>query len=108
MVGKGALSRPDNSARGPAVVSIRDTRRSKRKLFDHVAALDLRDGEQPLPCQVRDISAGGARLIVFGDTRSIPDTFNLLLDPASKVRRACRVAWRSPTELGVEFVKPGK
>ena len=84
----------------------RETRRTKRKNFDHVALLDLGDGEQPRPCQVRDISDGGARIIVFIDTKVIPETFSLFLDPSAKVQRTCRVAWRSPTELGVQFVKP--
>jgi hypothetical protein len=82
-------------------------RRSKRKPFDHVALLDLCDGEQPRPCQVRDISASGARLTLFSDTETVPETFHLLLDPSAKVRRVCRVAWRSPSEIGVQFVKPG-
>ena len=87
--------------------STRETRRSKRKAFDYVALLDYCDGEQPRPCQVRDISAVGARLAVFADTNAIPETFNLLLDPSAKVLRVCRVAWRSPTEVGVRFLNPG-
>ena len=87
---------------------MRETRRNKRQSFERVALVDLRDGEQPLPCQVRDISAGGARIVVFGGTKTIPDAFNLLLDPAAKVLRACKVAWRTPTELGVEFLKPAE
>jgi PilZ domain len=85
---------------------VRESRRAKRRAFDHVAALDYRDGEQPRPCQVRDISDAGARLIVFSDTNEVPETFDLLLDPAARVHRACKVAWRSPTELGVQFLKP--
>ena len=89
------------------VPASRETRRAKRKAFERVALLDFCDGEVPRPCQVRDISAGGARLIVFTGTTAIPETFNLLLDPAAKVQRPCKVAWRSPTELGVQFLKPG-
>ena len=84
----------------------RETRRNKRKAFERVALLDLGDGEQPRPCQVRDISDGGARLLVFIDTRTIPETFSLFLDPSAKVLRTCKVAWRTPSELGVQFVKP--
>jgi hypothetical protein len=86
----------------------RETRRNKRKPFDYVALLDFCDGEVPRPCQVRDISNGGARLIVFTDTSAIPETFNLLLSPSATVQRSCRIAWRSPTEVGVQFVKPGE
>jgi hypothetical protein len=85
---------------------MKDTRRSKRKPFEYVGLLDFCDGGVPRPCEVRDISAGGARLVVFTDTSQIPDTVNLLLSASAAVRRLCRVAWRSPTEVGVEFVKP--
>lgn len=88
------------------VAARRETRRSKRKAFEYVGLLDFCDGEVPRPCQVRDISSGGARLIVFTDTNAIPDTFNLLFSASAKVRRRCRVAWRSPTEVGVQFVQP--
>ena len=72
-------------------------------MFESVALLDFCDGEQPRPCQVLDISNGGARLIVFADTSAIPDTFTLLLSPSAKVRRVCHVAWRTERELGVKF-----
>jgi hypothetical protein len=85
---------------------MKDTRRSKRKAFEYVGLLDFCDGEVPRPCEVRDISTGGARLIVFTDTSEIPDTVNLLLSTSATVRRVCRVAWRSSTEVGVEFLKP--
>jgi hypothetical protein len=93
-------------ALGADVSAAHDTRRNKRKPFESVALVDLCDGEQPRPCQVCDISHGGARLIVFGDTSTIPDTFNLLLDPSARVQRFCKVAWRTETELGVQFLKP--
>jgi hypothetical protein len=43
---------------------------------------------------------------VFTDTNAIPETFNLVLSASSNVQRACKVAWRSPSELGVQFLKP--
>jgi len=52
-------------------------------------------------CVVRDISSLGARLALVS-TAYIPDTFSLTFDDARTVR-ACRVAWRSTTEIGVEF-----
>lgn len=52
-------------------------------------------------CVVRDISSLGARLALMS-TCSIPDKFGLTFD-AAHTMRACRVAWRSPTEVGVEF-----
>ena len=52
-------------------------------------------------CVVRDISSLGARLALLS-TSLIPDKFSLTFD-AAHTMRGCRVAWRSSTELGVEF-----
>jgi hypothetical protein len=86
-------------------MALRDTRRAKRKAFDYVGLLDYCDGEEPRPCQIVDISDGGARLLLFTDTDAVPETFTLLLSPSAKVRRACQVAWRSPNGIGVRFLK---
>jgi hypothetical protein len=55
-------------------------------------------------CVVRDLSAFGARL-AFMSTSLIPDAFSLSFDDA-RTLRACRVAWRSANEIGVEFREP--
>lgn len=52
-------------------------------------------------CVVRDISSCGARLALVS-TAYIPDKICLTFDGA-RTLRACRVAWRSATEIGVEF-----
>jgi len=52
-------------------------------------------------CVVRDISSLGARL-AFVSTAYIPDTFELTFDSAHTLR-PCRVAWRTDTQIGVEF-----
>jgi PilZ domain len=52
-------------------------------------------------CVVRDISSGGARL-AFVSTAFIPDKLALTFD-AARTLRQCRVAWRTTTEIGVEF-----
>jgi hypothetical protein len=62
------------------------------KLFGHACTAD---------CIVRDISGHGARL-VFVSTASIPGTFDLSFDSA-RTLRSCRVVWRSPMEIGVQF-----
>jgi PilZ domain len=82
----------------------RDTRRSKRKTFDYVGLIDFRDGEEPRPCQIVDISTGGARLLVFSDPSRIPEMLTLLLSPTAKVQRACKVVWRSTNGIGVKFL----
>ena len=55
-------------------------------------------------CVVRDISSLGARLALLS-TAYIPDQVSLTFDGAHTLR-ACRVAWRSTTEIGVEFREP--
>ena len=52
-------------------------------------------------CIVRDISMGGAGLIM-SNTSSIPDTFDLSFDGA-RTLRPCRVVWRTTTEIGLQF-----
>jgi hypothetical protein len=80
-------------------------RRSKRKPFDYVAGLLVGDSAELLPCQVADISDGGARLVVFSDTEQFPETLTLVLSSNGQVRRRCKVAWRRRTEIGVQFLK---
>ena len=87
-------------------MAARETRRNKRKQFDYVGLLDFCNGEEPRPCQILDISSGGARLMVFTGTEAIPETLTLLLSPSAKVRRDCKVVWRSASGIGVQFVKP--
>jgi hypothetical protein len=52
-------------------------------------------------CIVRDISKLGACLALISTT-SIPDTFDLTFD-AGRTLRPCRAAWRTGTQIGVEF-----
>src|SRR5436853_2663098 len=79
----------------------RDSRRSRRKQLDYVGLLDYCDGEEPRPCQIQDISAGGAHLMVFTETETIPETLTLLLSPSAKVRRDCKVVSLCTRELGL-------
>jgi PilZ domain len=58
-------------------------------------------GESGIFCTVRDISTLGARL-EFPTTALLPDQFELAFDVARTIR-LCRVAWRTSTEVGVEF-----
>jgi hypothetical protein len=58
-------------------------------------------GRRVLPCIIRNLSAGGARL-EMGKVMGVPNTFDLLVPRARP--QACRVAWRALRELGVQFV----
>jgi hypothetical protein len=53
-------------------------------------------------CVIRNLSKKGGHLVVeteFG----IPDEFVLLIKP-ELIKRECRVAWRKPDRVGVQFV----
>jgi hypothetical protein len=62
------------------------------KVFGHACTAD---------CDVQDISAQGARLVLVSTAR-IPETFDLSFDGA-RTLRSCRVVWRSAMEVGVQF-----
>ena len=55
-----------------------------------------------IDCLIRDISAGGAKLI-FSQTASIPDVVELFIPQKDQTLRA-HVQWRSGEEAGVSFV----
>lgn len=82
-------------------------RRFDRRTFERVAALDLGDGSASTTCEVLDISQGGARLRpLMCMPKSLPEKFTLLLSSCGRVRRNCRVIWRSKLEVGVQFPEP--
>jgi hypothetical protein len=60
-------------------------------------------GERLQKCIIWDESTAGARLVVDA-TREIPDTFYIYLSADPESLQLCRVAWRSDTQIGVEFV----
>jgi hypothetical protein len=82
-----------------------DARRAKRKRFRYAGAIDIGAGSELLPCEIADISDGGARVVVFTDPNELPDSIELVLSPNGMVRRNCRIAWRSDTEIGLQFFK---
>jgi hypothetical protein len=53
-----------------------------------------------LECIVRNLSPGGALLLV--PSLAVPDRFELVL-AANHARHKCRVVWRAPDRVGVEF-----
>jgi hypothetical protein len=54
-----------------------------------------------IDCRVRNLSPLGACL-ELESTIGVPDTFVLLID-SERSRHSCRVVWREPKRLGVEF-----
>ena len=61
-------------------------------LFGTGAAID---------CVIRNISETGAALEIATPV-GIPDNFTLLIKPG-RIKRSCRVVWRSADRIGVQF-----
>jgi hypothetical protein len=76
-----------------------ENRKYPRKDLDVVAHVELSDGP-PVRCTLSDVSQGGARLTT-SFARELPNEFTLLLP--NRIRRWCRVAWRSNGQIGVAF-----
>jgi hypothetical protein len=55
-----------------------------------------------IECRVRNLSPIGACLDVAGQI-GIPDEFTLLVEH-EQLKKKCRVIWRTPTRLGVQFL----
>ena len=81
---------------------IRESRRSRRMPKRQGAWIGLQGGR--IPCVIWDQSAEGARLAA-PRSKKLPDTFTLLLSRDGKSRRFCRVAWRSDTQVGIQFIE---
>lgn len=58
------------------------------------------DGSALMKCLVRNLSDGGAQLVVSAPG-AVPDTFDLAIGQAPA--RPCRLVWRKQTVLGVAF-----
>lgn len=64
------------------------------------ARIILPGGYSTFDCMVRNLSEGGAKL-VMETTAGVPDEFNLRFEDGSI--RPCRACWRNAKELGVSF-----
>lgn len=60
------------------------------------------DDKSRIDCKVFDLSTGGAGLDGLNPAR-LPEKFILTIDRLG-VRHRCRIAWRSKTRVGVEFL----
>ncbi len=59
-------------------------------------------GRDAVECQVMDISANGAK-IVLAMPSQVPDRFELALTKGDDKHRACEVVWRRGKTIGVQF-----
>jgi len=91
---------PDTSADKPRAERRQSTRR--RVLKGGVVAFN--DRHVTLPCAVRDLSDGGARLRIEG-SMTAPDTFELIIE-IDGLEAACEVVSRRGNEVSVRFTAP--
>jgi two-component system response regulator len=78
----------------------RDGKRSKM-LKGGIIAFSARHAT--IPCVLRDLSEGGARLQV-AQSSAVPDTFELIVE-LDGLEVPCEVVWRKVTEIGVAFTQ---
>lgn len=103
-----AKSHPDNRTppwtekqqrRRPNPSEIRSDNRSPVTID---ATIVRADGLANLACKVTDVSEFGCRIALV-DSSKAPENFRLL-DQSHTRSRLCHVQWRTPTEIGVEFI----
>jgi hypothetical protein len=83
-----------------------EKRQGRRQSLAHAAIIaGLEDSKRIADCMVRDVSAGGARLLVK-DPGSLPRNFLLLISQSGNVSRRCEVVWTRHNQVGVRFVAP--
>ena len=78
-------------------------RQSPRHRENRAAWVDVNNGARLTDCTIWDVSEVGVRITI--DTPlSVPREFTLVLSKDGKVRRQCRVIWRSQEQIGACFL----
>src|SRR5262245_20058238 len=81
-----------------------EKRKDHRQSLKYPAALDLGDGNPPIPCLLMDVSESGAKVVVEGRDE-LPANFTLLLAGENGKQRRCKLVWREENFFGVLFIK---
>ncbi|MGH6666117.1 MAG: PilZ domain-containing protein [Pseudolabrys sp.] len=81
----------------------REKRITKRQPLRYSAWVAL-TAEERCGCVISDVSETGARIDVQ-DSAALPDHFVLMLTSTGSARRFCRVMWREPNQIGVQFTR---
>ena len=97
MIKAGFTRAPPASATGSKAAS--DKRKASRR--DVMRAGKISFARQSMTCTVRNISATGAA-IEGTNIAGLPDFFRLVMEMESAARD-CKVVWRKPKQIGVEF-----
>jgi hypothetical protein len=83
-----------------------EQRKWRRKPIGADGFLYTFDGRRIGPCQVRDVSAGGA-MLVLSNGEELPGQFVLALSRNGQVRRHCQMVWKTAKHAGVRFTGTG-
>ena len=87
----------------PKEFPVLSSRKHPRTLCQMPAEIIISSKVPPIKCMVIDISEGGAGLSLWvGSTLGIPESFELAIK-GQTTTRPCRLVWRQPHKLGVEF-----
>jgi len=77
-----------------------------RKSLSYSAHIVAGDGSWFYPCEIFDVSAGGAKLAIYCPPHTpLSPQFFLQLSQITTASRYCEVAWRHGNEIGVRFVR---
>ena len=82
----------------------RERRKQPRTTAIATAWIDAGYGQPPLVCVLWDISEGGARLALAAPDK-LPEQFSLLALRGDRIGVRCRVIWRSPEQVGLQFLE---
>jgi len=80
---------------------MKDRRKSARSRVLKGAKIVL-GNSSVIDCVVRNVTNGGAR-IQIANTVELPEALGLTFDGGYSIR-PCRIAWRTITETGVQFI----
>jgi hypothetical protein len=80
-----------------------ERRHNERSSSHTPAVIRSEDTAFSTSCLVRNLSDGGARLLV-AEHQSLPTRFILCLEANSIVGRRCQTVWRLGKQVGVRFV----
>jgi len=81
-----------------------ERRRRRRKPIGADGFLYGLEGQPIGPCQVKDVSEGGA-MLAHSAPDELPGQFVLSLSRNGQVRRQCKMVWRANNHIGVRFTE---
>jgi len=78
-----------------------DKRKEPRRRVLKEGKIVFADGLRVLDCTIRDMSTGGAKLLI-ASTVGLPDTFHLY-EKSSGLLYPASITWRQANSLGIQF-----